>query len=64
MSEIVFYIAGALALIGAVCGVGAVLYAKWTDRDQKYREAHERFVQQKRRVREHIGEKNPDSTCT
>jgi Flp pilus assembly pilin Flp len=49
MSEIVFYTAGALALIGAAHGLGAVLYAKWTRRGQRYREAHERFLKQKRR---------------
>lgn len=52
MSEIVFYIAGALALIGAAHGLGAVLYAKWTNRHQKYRKAHERFLKQKGRFDE------------
>lgn len=56
MSEIVFYIAGALALIGAVYGLGAVLYAVWTRRDRKYREAHERFLEQKRRFDERFND--------
>jgi pilus assembly protein TadC len=56
MSEIVFYIAGALSLLGALYGLGAVLYAMWTRRDRKYREAHERFLEQKRRFDERFND--------